>query len=102
MSVFLSEKKEEQKRKNNAFSVLKNKLKKTTDKKMNPFDLSNNRHKKQTKKISKFWYSAEFLNCYRPISRIITWCLRLRKSHKDTQVPFILEEGPVEFTLNES
>ena len=56
---------------------------------------------KKNKQNIKFWYSAEFLN-YRPISRIIICCLHLRKSHKDTQTPFILEEGPVASTLNES
>ena len=71
------------------------------NKKENPVKLSNNQDTKKKQNI-KFWYSTEFLYCYHPISRIITWCLRLRKSLKDTQVPFIPEEGHVVSTLNES
>ena len=82
------------------------KEKKTTDKKKNPVNWLSNRHTHththKEKQNIKFWYSAEFLNSYRSLSRIITWCLSPRKIHKDTQVPFFPEKGPVASTLNES
>ena len=74
--------------------------KKTTDKKENSVNLSNNQH---TKNQSNSGIPLNSLiNFYCPMSRIITWCLHLRESYKDTQVRFIPEEGPVASTLNES
>ena len=80
------------------------KKKKTMDEKKNPVKLSNNRYKKRKKQKQdiNIWYPAEFLYYYCLISRIITWCLRLGKSHKDSQISFILEEGPVASILNEN
>ena len=87
------------KMKNNALFMLK---KKNNGYKKNSVNLSNNRHTKKQKQNIKFWYSAELINCYRLLPRIITWCLRPIKSHKDTQVPFIPRESPVASILNES
>ena len=96
---FASKKGKEKKKMKNAFVVLEERKeerkKETTDEKKNPINLSNNRHIK--KQNIKFWYSAAFLNRYRSILRIITKCLRLRKSHKGTQVPFI----PLKFFYSE-
>ena len=74
--------------------MLKKKKKNQTD---------NKKTKKTTKnKISNSCIQLNFFIVIGSISRIISWCLLMRKNHKDSQIPFILEEGSVASTLNES
>ena len=89
---------QEEKKKKNAFIELEERKKEATVKRIQLTCWITDTQKQNI----KFWYSADFINCYHLISRTITWYLFPRKSYKDIQVLFIPEHDHVVSILNEN